>query len=40
MMNSEQKIRKFFDDYTQRFNNSLADGARVDAKAMRNSFAD
>jgi hypothetical protein len=40
MMNTEQKIRKFFDDYTRRFNNNLAAGAAVDAKAVRDSFAD
>ena len=39
-MNSEQKIRKFFDEYTERFNNSLAEGAKVDAGAVRDSFAD
>lgn len=40
MMNTEQKIRKFFDDYTMRFNDSLAAGAKVDARAVRDSFAD
>ncbi len=40
MMDAEQKIRKFFDDYTQRFNNNLAAGAAVDAKDVRASYAD
>lgn len=38
-MNTEQKIRQFFDDYTKSFNASLRHGAAVDAKSMRNSFA-
>lgn len=40
MMNTEQKIRQFFDDYTKCFNASLRDGAAVDTKAVRGSFAD
>lgn len=39
-MNSEQKIRKFFDDYTRCFNNSLVAGAKIDTSALRASFAD
>lgn len=39
-MNTEQKIRKFFEDYTRRFNDSLAAGGKVDARAVRASFAD
>ena len=39
-MNTEQKIRQFFDDYTKRFNGNLARGAKVDANAVRASFAD
>lgn len=39
-MNAEQKIRQFFDDYSKCFNASLRDGAAVDTKAVRRSFAD
>lgn len=40
MMNIEQKIRKFFDDNSRRFNDNLAAGAAVDAKDVRASYAD
>ncbi len=39
-MSTEQKIRSFFDGYTKSFNDALRDGAAVDAKAVRGSFAD
>ncbi len=39
-MNTEHKIRKFFEDYTKRFNDSLQQDAAVDANAVRDSFAD
>ncbi len=39
-MDTEQKLRRFFPEYTKRFNDSLQAGATVDADAVRDSFAD